>query len=1202
MIPTFLLTAAISAAAAPEATLKPASTVACFDVAEFVLHVEKPAFQNPFTEVECWADFSAPDGQRWRVPGFCDAQDGSVFRIRFCPDRAGVRYKYAITLRGPGIDQHFNGTLPSKPLDPTAPTGSAPTGAAPTGALPGPVIADPKHPKHFIYAGTRVPFYHLGFTAYHLLDPSNDDAQVDATIDYCVQEGFNKIRFLLTGYPRDFDKRTSKDVEYGVTNADARPNYGSLPGRVNPLPAWLGEPHHYDFTRFNVTYWQRVDRAVRRMRDRGIVATCIFTIEKQNLPGEYGALTEAELRLYRYAVARLAALDNVWWDLGNEHNEYRDVNWGNAMGAVVRAIDPFHRLISAHAYADFLYPQSDWAGFIITQQHGDPKEIHDWVLKYRDLHKPYVNEEYGYEGKTFRSGHGQDPARVRRNHWSMAMAGGYATYGDQSNDTAYFYMGVPGQGITARQLKHLRHFFEALPYRDLEVHDELTSNGFCMAAPPGHFVFYFTGGGEARIDLSSAGKNNLSARWFDPRTGWWQEGPHVRPEAGNVVKAPDGNDWVLYVHSSDPTTRPSGRSESDDATLVRKLASTLRDDVPGLSDFRTELERANKGEPAAAEKAADLLIAWFDQEWNKKDARAASAGPAVPAGAVTEKKNRQTAENAMRHCFTYGKIVQQFGAEVDWSCHRDYEWRVSLNRMTWLSRMGSVYRADKDERIASEMQHLLLSWMDASPLPERGERFVSWQKWAPEIGMNWRSLDTAIRVDHLQRTYASLIGSPTITRNTRLRLLYLLWQHIDYLKDDDWDNGNWLSLSTAAVVHAGIHWPMFHDAPLWLARGKANVETNILRDLYADGKEIEDSTGYIQFALNHLIPAYLELRQAGEVFSPEVETRIRKSIDLSAWSAFPNGHCPMIGDSTDNSPYVPLRFWKELDRPDVGYVVTQGKEGTRPAEASRGWPDGGWYVMRSPWGSRPFEQDLHLLFKASPGGGHGHPDQLSITAYGYGEPLLIDPGQVNYRKDGRDFATTAVHNTVTVDDTDQKKGPAHVDHFETSAGYDFVDASHSLYAGVTHRRRVLFLKDACWLVVDSLTSGTPHHYELNWHFPAGMEPRFETGRVLAQSPRGSGILLIPAGEPEGRTAGAPFDYHIAYEWDERTPAKGWRFNKDGTQTTFVTLLVPYSANNMPDADLTSGGFDRSPPLTVRVGRALWQIELPTQGPAIIKRR
>ena len=261
---------------------------------------------------------------------------------------------------------------------------------------------------------------------------------------------------------------------------------------------------------------------------------------------EYGRLTEHEYRLYRYAVARLAAFDNVWWDLGNEHNEYRDKRWGDAMGAFVKKTDPFGRLASAHAYADFWYAKSPWADFIITQQYGDEKKVHEWALKHLAVPKPYVNEEYGYEGASDKPGHGQNADWVRRCHWSIAMAGGYATYGDWSGGVSYFYMGQPGPGKAAVQLAHLRSFFESIPFNELLPHDELTSAGFCLAKPPEHYVFYFPRGGKAEIRLDAASGAGYKAQWFDPRTGRRLEAPTLRG-GRNAVTCPEPEDWVLRV-------------------------------------------------------------------------------------------------------------------------------------------------------------------------------------------------------------------------------------------------------------------------------------------------------------------------------------------------------------------------------------------------------------------------------------------------------------------------------------------------------------------------------------------------------------------------------------------------------------------------------------------------------------------------------
>lgn len=162
-------------------------SVPCFDPAEFVLRVENPAFRNPFTDVAVTGTFDAPGLPKpIEVQGFADAADGTVFRLRFSPALADAEYRYRLRFSAPGVTRVFDGTL-----------------RADASNRPGPVIVSPRHPRHFIHAGSKAAFYHLGFTAYHLLDPAHDDAQIAALLDYCVRHGFNKVRFLLSGYPAE---------------------------------------------------------------------------------------------------------------------------------------------------------------------------------------------------------------------------------------------------------------------------------------------------------------------------------------------------------------------------------------------------------------------------------------------------------------------------------------------------------------------------------------------------------------------------------------------------------------------------------------------------------------------------------------------------------------------------------------------------------------------------------------------------------------------------------------------------------------------------------------------------------------------------------------------------------------------------------------------------------------------------------------
>ena len=506
------------------------AVIPCYDMYEIALESDSPVKGNPFTDIEVRAVFTPEGGSPIEVDGFCDEQKGRCFRVRFCPSIAETKYTFVLTTNLANNKKYTDS------FQTTSPEGMEP------------VIVNPDKPRHFQFASSGKPFYHMGLTAYHLLDPSNDDRQIEELVDYCVQHGFNKVRFLLTGYPRDNDTRNPNEYTF-EGDPWKLPNYGALPGELNPLPAWFGKPHEYDFTRFNVTYWQKADRAIEAMRDRGIVATCIVTIEKQGLPKEYGVLTDHEKRLYRYAVARLAAYSNVWWDLGNEHNEYRKPDWAAKMGDLMKKWDPYDRPCSAHAYADWLYGDQSWAGYIITQQYGNCVEVNQWVLKYRPIAKPYVNEEYGYEGVLDEPKHGLNADWVRKCQWSIALAGGYATYGDWTAGSP-FYTGQIGQGKAPAQLRYLRQTFESLPYPLMEPHNELVGkNAFCLAKEGEVYLVYIPDGKETVLHASSA-TQGYKVTWINPRAGR-QINPRKTVTETITLRPPSVEDWValIRIHS-----------------------------------------------------------------------------------------------------------------------------------------------------------------------------------------------------------------------------------------------------------------------------------------------------------------------------------------------------------------------------------------------------------------------------------------------------------------------------------------------------------------------------------------------------------------------------------------------------------------------------------------------------------------------------
>jgi uncharacterized heparinase superfamily protein len=133
-------------------------------------------------------------------------------------------------------------------------------------------------------------------------------------------------------------------------------------------------------------------------------------------------------------------------------------------------------------------------------------------------------------------------------------------------------------------------------------------------------------------------------------------------------------------------------------------------------------------------------------------------------------------------------------------------------------------------------------------------------------------------------------------------------------------------------------------------------------------------------------------------------------------------------------------------------------------------------------------------------GNHKHNDVLGFELHADGQDIFVDPGSYLYTPDPawrNHFRSTAVHNTVAVDDAEQNRfGEGglfwlHVDAvphclaWETTADSDYFAGEHNGYPRltdpVTHRRE--FRMDKRGRVVEILDrfQGTGHHI-FAWNF------------------------------------------------------------------------------------------------------------------------
>ena len=521
--------------------------------ADLLLTYNQIMTEHPFMDIRVSGIFKHENGMEMEVEGFCDAQDGTVFLVRFMPTVAGV-WHYVVTLQETGeTAETFHGVLTAKEA-----------------GHKGMLVTDPSHPWHFMWAGTGEHYFWNGTTAYYLMG-FEDEEEICRVIDRLHAHKVNRIRVML--YGRQWDRPWNMPV---VSNE-------SFHMTLNPweakFPRDVTMPG-FDMTRFNVAHWQKYERMLSYAREKDMVVSVIFFIGAQPLPVPFQPFSEDEMRYYRYAVARLSAFSNVTWDLGNEHDFHRDTSWWTGMTAqLVRHHDPYRHLLSAHnkAYAE---PADTWIDMQLLQVWD--AGLNRVILRQREVQAksgriiPQVIEEYGYED-LWEKNPGQRSGDTRRRcAWEVYMAGGYQTNGESpGTGTGLDEDGgggwVNGRGDADRTMfqtfAHLRDFFESFSWWRLNPDNErvlayVPSKGevsywnqdgspaalraLCLAQPDSTVVLYLPAGGMAVLSVEPG---EWHVERFNPRTGERRVVGKCSGKIWSTPQTPDSGDWVFLLQT-----------------------------------------------------------------------------------------------------------------------------------------------------------------------------------------------------------------------------------------------------------------------------------------------------------------------------------------------------------------------------------------------------------------------------------------------------------------------------------------------------------------------------------------------------------------------------------------------------------------------------------------------------------------------------
>ena len=510
----FLLTPFVSWS---QITLNTPSDAYRYQVVEFELKKRKTN-KNPFTEAKLIAQFTDQEGKIIQINGFCDAQDGTNYKLRFTPSQTGI-YTYTITYAEEKIKKEFRGKIKVKPSKQR-----------------GFLRVDPQYPSHFIWEGTGEHYFWNGTTAYWLMG-WKDEKIIKEVIDRLATLKINRIRVAINGRQDDGKRwyepmvKESSDFTFKLNPWIAR------------YPDDLDNPD-FDVTRFNIPYWQKLDRLVQYAGEKDIVISLIFYVDglehgcdpfkKEKMAGE------DEKRYYDYAIARYAAYTNIMWDIANEYHLFRNEEWVKEMGPHLYQNDPYKHLISVHGNEEFPFRTSAWVNMALYQSWDECGGF-DFMLSCREKQQatgrmiPQINEEYGYEGhyppwgcgpEATKEQGGRSADNRRKLAWEIYMAGAYQTTGERADDGTGAGKNTGGGWINGRGndtmtmlqgYAHIRSIFEQTQYWKLEPMPELVNNGNLCLAEPGKQYLVYSRIQHCRLKLPL--NQNYSVLKINPRTG-----------------------------------------------------------------------------------------------------------------------------------------------------------------------------------------------------------------------------------------------------------------------------------------------------------------------------------------------------------------------------------------------------------------------------------------------------------------------------------------------------------------------------------------------------------------------------------------------------------------------------------------------------------------------------------------------------------
>jgi hypothetical protein len=306
---------------------------------------------------------------------------------------------------------------------------------------------------------------------------------------------------------------------------------------------------------------------------------------------------------------------------------------------------------------------------------------------------------------------------------------------------------------------------------------------------------------------------------------------------------------------------------------------------------------------------------------------------------------------------------------------------------------------------------------------------------------------------------------------------------------------NWQSWHNAALAAAGF---TLNDSNLWspaLESFRAQMRTSVLDD----GFWYEGAWSYHFYALDALTrTAEMATRNGIDLWREE--PNLTALFKTPSRLIFADGSLPMFNDTgaqnlfsqdalyeyaynrTQDQALMTVLGRRSRGRNGLLFGAAQLPPNERAPLESHLFEQAGYAVLRAP------SNDHAVIMKFGPhGGGHGHYDKLGLVSYALGGPLAIDPGTQSYTAPTHATwdQTTIAHNTLSVDESQQRAATGQLLWFQQGDGFTAVSATAGpAYPQATLKRTLLTTNEYTLDIAEAAaTDGQDHIFDWAYHNP-----------------------------------------------------------------------------------------------------------------------